>query len=175
MPDDVTLRLSGGRTAEVNFGSVDEGGTPLNKLLAFVQLARAAGSSEQVATEGAALAKKNAALREINQALTYARLAGAEKQKGTGSGNGAAAATIMRKYGISISGSVNDDDKDIRAKGWDACIQNIQTFTESMNSNSQLDMQRLQEVTNKFNQSFDLLSSGSQKFNKMLDDIMQVR
>jgi len=175
MGDNVTVRLSGGRTADVNFKSVDEGGTPLNKLLAFVQLARAAGCSEQVATEGAALSKKNAALREINTALTAARLAGAAKEQGTGGANGAAAAKIMQKYGISISSSVNDKDKDIRAKGWDAVIQNIQTFTETMNSNSQLDMQRLQEVTNKFNQSFDLLSSWSQKFNKMIDDIMQVR
>ncbi len=162
-----TVPLSGGRTVSVDFQK-----DPLPKLLVVVQLAQAAQINGQVKVDQTAVSKRNDVLRDANAALTAARSAKGSAGDKT-SGEPAAYSTFIAAHGIprNNAGSDTIHNKD----EWEENIQHLQTFIETLNSTTQLDMARLSELTSKHSQQFDLLTTFLQKSAKTMESIAQMR
>lgn len=70
------------------------------------------------------------------------------------------------KYDTTGNDMINNKDE------WDVAIQGLKNFTDKLNSNSQMDMIRLQSLMNKRDQAFEMMTNVLQKTSKLNGDII---
>ncbi len=78
--------------------------------------------------------------------------------------------TFFMENGIDINDA--DGDGNLTANEWDIIIDRMKGFQDSLNSTSQMDMIRLQQINNKRNQAYEIMTNTTNKESKTLDDII---
>jgi len=74
---------------------------------------------------------------------------------------------FMASQGIDISNTLRADQNN-----FDTAINNLKTKIDTVNSQSQMDMVRLQGLMDKRNQAFDMLTNNLSKFSKSMDSVI---
>ncbi|CAM2065471.1 hypothetical protein SCOR_08825 [Sulfidibacter corallicola] len=138
----------------------------IETLLVTLQMERANNINSQLMDQANEMKKKNAILKEAQSAL--ASLRAARPAKGSGKADVPAdAAAFASKYGIDFNtGNKNQTE-------FDQNIENLKGFIDSQNSASQMDMIRLQNLNNKYTQSFDMMTNFIKKFSGSKDNIIR--
>jgi len=159
--------------------TVDFHNDNLQSIMLYVQLTRASTLNNQVTSDATALQNQNAVLKEANAALAAATAAKQTAEASSDDDDKKASVepadytNFISKYGVSKDTTGNDTIHN--PDEWDVNIEYLKTFIDNLNSSSQLDMSRLQELTNKHDQAFELVTTFLQKSNQALDGIMQIK
>ena len=144
----------------------------------LVQMERYDIMQSQVRDQFADAQKRNEWLKDANAALAALRTNRPTDDKAVkdygqftdSKGVKQDAHTWMLANGIAIETTGND--KKGMASEFDAAIQNLKASIDSTNSDSQMDMIRLQGLMDKTNQSVDFMTNWIGKNNKSLDSVI---
>lgn len=140
----------------------------MESLLMALQMERAENLDAQLMDQANAIKKKNQQLAAANAALIAARTA---RKEGKVTNEPAA----YRNY---INANLPDgrdktgNDYKHNSKEWDTNINNLKTHIDTLNSDSQMDMIRMQSLMNKRNQAFELMTNSVSKLSKNKDSII---
>lgn len=173
---------------------VDGQSFDLSTLMMMLNIDRTQLIDKQIADQMSAVKGRNDKLRQLNDLMSFMRTAKAEgrdddgalntwtkdgKNKGSGTlqiqGTDGVARTIdgwMDHFGLTKTDVQWDADDKKRDSQWDANIESVKGFVDSLNSDSQLDMIRLQSLIDKRNQAFELTSNQLSAEKKVKDTII---
>lgn len=140
----------------------------MESLLMALQMERAENLDAQLMDQANAIKKKNELLAQANAALVAARKAKNDKK----------ATWEPAEYKNFIDNHYPEgrdntgNDTFHNDKEWDININNLKTYIDTLNSDSQMDMVRMQSLMNKRNQSFELMTNSVSKLSKNKDSII---
>lgn len=140
-------------------------------LIMSVQTERANLLESQLADQAKAIQDRNALIAQANDMLARAQqLKNQAAQNNNATDGGADMKAFFDQNGIKYDTTGNDmiNNKD----EWDVAIQGLKNFTDKLNSNSQMDMIRLQSLMNKRDQAFEMMTNVLQKTSKLNGDII---
>ena len=151
----------------------------LDTLMMTLQMERANNIEQQLVDQANEVKKRNATLQSAQAVLAKLRQSRPEDTDGKAS---VPNDKIVGPDGteVSIRDFLKDNGMWDSGKGWsdlkqtkyDQVIENVKGFMDSLNSSSQMDMIRLQSLTNKRNQAFDMMSNMISKLAKSRDGII---
>ena len=136
----------------------------METLMMTLQVQRTNTIEAQMVDQAEAIKKTNDELKELADALAELRRNRPEKADSDAGSVDANTQKILDKYKIDIGGGKQSD--------FDAAIDQIKAGQDSRNSQSQLDMIRLQSCQNKLNQAYEMMTNFVSKFAKTKDTII---
>jgi hypothetical protein len=154
----------------------------LGALMMTLQLERTKELDKTIADQMKQIKDRNAQIKALNEFLGAVR-----KFKGDGSDDDMASTVTIngqnktlwrgddswaKEFGISWTDINGGADRKTRDGQWDLNIENIKGKIDGLNSDSQLDMIRLQSLIDKRNQAFEMASNTLQKDQKTRDAIV---
>ncbi len=151
----------------------------LDTLITALNMSRVEIIDKQIADQANIIKSRNAELAQLNDVLSEIQAKKPAEADGTGSlGDtvlpGSNPPMTLTDYltnnglvpaDLDITGEMNGPD-------FDAILSKVKGRMDSLNSTSQMDMIRLQGLTNKRNQAFDLMSNIIAKVSKARDNII---
>jgi hypothetical protein len=158
----------GGYMATGEIHTLGQYAETLDTLMMRIQSERALMLDDQVRDQAQKIERKNDLLKQANMMLIDARLKKNEAGKGT-STMSAAMVAFYEQNGIQYDTKGNDYKH--KKEEWDINIANLETFVDTLTSNSQLDMTRLQSIMGKYNQTFEMLSNFVKKYQSSVDSV----
>lgn len=141
----------------------------MESLLMALQMERAENLDAQLMDQANAIKQKNELLAQANAALVAARKAKKGDKTVTSE------PTEYRNFIDNHYPEGRDNtgnDKRHNGKEWDININNLKTYIDTLNSDSQMDMVRMQSLMNKRNQAFELMTNSVSKLSKNKDSII---
>jgi ABC-type phosphate transport system auxiliary subunit len=166
------------RQAEATSQHLKGTGMNLPELMMAILMERSNILQKQVEDQMNDMQKRNEWLRDANAALAAMRVARPEKADSGAVSYGTF--TNTKGEQVNVHDWMRSNKVEIETKGndkigiqaeFDAAIQNLKAAIDTANTNSQLDMVRLQGLMDKFNQNNDLLSNSLAKNAKPLETI----
>ena len=166
-------------TSAVNVTSLMKTDMNIPEMMMAIQIERGNVLDNQIKDQMADMQKRNLWLKDANSALNAMRTArptgekDAAKDYGTftdGAGKQQNVHDWMTSNGVSIE-TAGNDKAGIQSE-FDAAIQNLKGSIDTVNSQSQMDMVRLQGLMDKRNQAFDMMTNTLSKTSKNLDGII---
>ncbi|MCX5769437.1 MAG: hypothetical protein NTZ09_04075 [Candidatus Hydrogenedentes bacterium] len=165
---------------------VDGQAMDLGQLMMQINIDRTEIIDTQLADQMADAQEKNAQLRALNELMAQCRQFKANESNANDDNAGGAAFTLpgyedkgamqinewFAEFGMTETDVNPGDSKEEWEAEWDANIQTIKGAIDSLNSDSQLAMVRLQSLMNKRNQSYETVSDVLQKDQKTRDTIV---
>ena len=166
------------RQAQATANRLTRANMNIPELIMAIQMERANILEQQVMDQMEDMQKRNEWLREANAALAQLRVArpnGTDEVKGYGSftdanGNSKSVKEWMDQNGVQIENTGSDSQG--KQFEFDAAIQNLKASIDTANTNSQMDMVRLQGLMDKRNQTFDLMTNTLSKTGKSMDGVV---
>jgi hypothetical protein len=149
---------------------MDGQGYDIETLTMTLQMQRAENIDAQLVDQSRSIKEKNAILARAQKALALARGARPTKASGGVTVEPPEYTAFINELGIKRD-TTGGDLLHNQAE-WDKNIQHLQGFIDSQNSNSQMDMVRLQSLMNKRNQAFEMMTNALSKFNKTKDSVI---
>ena len=161
---------------------VDGARMDLGALMMTLQLERTKELDKTIADQMKQIKDRNAQIKALNEFL-----GGVRKFKGDGSDDDTASTVTIngqtktlwrgddswaKQFGISWTDINGGASRKTRDGQWDLNIENIKGKIDGLNSDSQLDMIRLQSLIDKRNQAFEMASNTLQKDQKTRDAIV---
>ncbi|MCX5769436.1 MAG: hypothetical protein NTZ09_04070 [Candidatus Hydrogenedentes bacterium] len=164
---------------------VDGKSMDLGQLMMELNIDRTNIIDAQLADQMKEVQDKNTQLKALNELMAQCRQFKANKTAGNDDNAAGAEFTLpgyedkgakqvnewFTEFGLTETDVNPSDDKDEWEAEWDANIQTIKGAIDSLNSDSQLAMTRLQSLMNKRNQSYEVVSDVLQKDQKTRDTI----
>ena len=155
-----------------HFDSISKG-LDIGSVMMMVNLERATIMESQVMDQAQRMKEINEEIRTAQHFMSEAR----KFEKGGGWWGDAATFTRscgtvwrMKEFAQSANIQVYEEHQD--ASVWKVVIEKIKQRVDSLNSNSQLEMIKLQSLINKRNQAFEMSSNHVNKFSGTLDKII---
>lgn len=170
-------------TASGGMFIVDGKAMDLGQLMMELNIDRTNIIDAQLADQMKEVQDKNAQLKALNELMAKCRQFKASKGATTDDNASGEKFTLpgyegsksvsewFTEFGLTETDVNPGDDKDEWEAEWDANIQTIKGAIDSLNSDSQLAMTRLQSLMNKRNQSYEMVSDVLQKDQKTRDTI----
>ena len=164
---------------------VDGHAMDLGQLMMQVNIERTEIIDSQLADQMADVQDKNKQLRALNDLMAQCRQFKASKSNANDDNSGGAHFTLpgyedkgamqvnewFAEFGMPQTDVNPGDSTEEWQAEWDANIQTIKGALDSLNSDSQLAMTRLQSLMNKRNQAYETVSNVLQKDQKTRDTI----
>jgi hypothetical protein len=170
----------GGATFTSALGVANALGGQMNipELMMAIQIERGNIIDGQIRDQMAEMQKRNEWLRDANAALAAMRANRPTNDKdvkdyGTfinSKGETQSVMDFFDKNGIAIEHTGNDE-KGVQTE-FDQAIANLKSAIDTVNSQSQMDMVRLQGLMDKRNQTFDMITNSLSKFSKSMDSVI---
>lgn len=139
----------------------------LATLMMELNLERSQDLDKQIADQMNAIKERNNKLKEANEIIAIMRQA-----KADANGISDEIRNFFVKNGLEVTEIVNGNNNELRDSQWDGNIQTVKGYIDSLNSDSQLAMTRLQSLVNKRNQTFEAVSNFLSKGQKTRDSII---
>lgn len=167
----INVGASAGVQATNNLDNVN-----FHDLFLALSLERAELMETQMKDQAAEMKNRNLMLQEATTALAAARLA-----RQTASADESATqepseyTALLTKYSSDYPELKRDNtgsDQLHNKDEWDVNIESIKGFIDNLNSESQMDMIKLQSLQNKFNHAFEAASNLMSKYGKGLDTLI---
>ena len=154
--------------------TIEQGGSvvfqvPLPDLMMAIMVERANLLQLQLRDAVSTIQGKNRTLETANEMIGLAR---AKKQEAKSDDKSVAIPEELLNFAkendveLGKSGSLKNEE-------WDLVVENLKGWSESLTSTSQLEMTKLQSVSGKFNQSFEMLSQFISKYFRGGDSIIK--
>ena len=140
-------------------------------LVLALQLERVDLLDKQLGAQAQAIQDRNALIAQANDMLTRVQqLKNQAAQNNTATNGGAEMKKFFDTNGIKYDTTGNDmiNTKD----EWEVAIQGLKNFTDKLNSQSELDFIRVQNLNNKREQALELTTNQLQKDSKIKNDII---
>lgn len=150
----------------------DVKGLDLETAMMLVQSQRAELLESQLRTQLDAISARNSSIADLNTLLgdlKALRPGGTDPEKwgnlGASAAQGRANYARLKAAGVSFPAGADEVNEpgtgihDARQKTFDAWAEQIKGKIDSMNSSQQMDMLRMQSLTNKRNEAFDLMTN----------------
>lgn len=140
-------------------------------LVLSLQLERVNLLDKQLVAQAQGIQERNALIAQANDMLARVQQLKNQAAQNNGATNGGA---DMKKFfdanGIKYDTTGNDmiNTKD----EWEVAIQGLKNFTDKLNSQSELDFIRVQNLNNKREQALELTTNQLQKDSKIKNDII---
>ena len=148
----------------------------LDTLIMTLQLQRAENIDKQIEDQANEMKNRNSNLQVLNELMIKARNEKENKTEGdTASFKiGDLGPHTMKEWFKEFNIEFKPASGDATAKQttWETNIQNLKGRVDSLNSNSQLDMIRLQSLMNKRNEAFEMMSNVLAKVGKNRETIV---
>ncbi len=151
----------------------------LDSLMLLVVISRAELLDGSLRKQVQDVQAKNAELGKYNEILAVARsnkMGATDKEKRPVS---ATVANFMAAKGIpfnnesSAANPTTLTGKELNSAEWDLLVENIRGYSESLTSTSQLDMTKLQSISGKYNQTFEMGSQFISKYFRNTDTLIK--
>lgn len=166
-------------TSAVNVTSLMKTDMNIPEMMMAIQIERGNVLDNQIKDQMNDMQKRNVWLKDANAALNAMRTARPTSEKadatsyGTFTDSAGKSQNVhdwMTANGVSIE-TAGNDKIGVQAE-FDAAIQNLKGSIDTVNSQSQMDMVRLQGLMDKRNQAFDMMTNTLSKTSKNLDGII---
>ncbi|HAO34508.1 MAG TPA: hypothetical protein DCQ84_16405 [Candidatus Competibacteraceae bacterium] len=139
-------------------------------LILSVQTQRANLLESQLADQAQEIQKRNDMIAKVNDMLNEAKNVGARSTDTNPSTGSAALRQFLVDNKIPFGNGGNP--LTLLRGEWDAVAQGLKNLTDKLNSQSQMDMIRLQSLMNKRDQAFEMMTNVLQKTSKLNGDIV---
>jgi hypothetical protein len=171
-------RVSGTFGSSLGAANALGGAMNIPELMMAIQIERGNIMDAQIRDQMADMQKRNERLRDANAALAAMRANRPTNDKDVkdygsftnSKGEKQSVMDFMDSNGIAIEHTGNDQ-KGMQTE-FDQAIANLKSAIDTVNSQSQMDMVRLQGLMDKRNQTFDVISNTLSKTGKNLDSII---
>lgn len=151
-------------------GAADNGmQIPLDALMSAVMMARAELLQDGLQGLVNEISSKNNELKELNEVMAKTRRA----KRGSGDGSKKTAIPQEIKDYFWDKGIPGVDGDDLNSAEWDLAIENLKGRSESLTSTSQLQMTKLQSLTGKHNQTYEMLSQFVSKYLRNTESLIK--
>lgn len=160
-------QVVGGSATNNSLGQIDLSGMDIETALQAVQQDRAQLLENQLKDQMAAVQQNNETIAELNNLLS--ELSGVRGQSAA-DGHYALSDSITGK--LAADGLADSSKKDYTPEELDQVIQSIKGKIDSLSSSQQMDMLRLQELSNKRNEAFDMMADIIKKMQDSRNDII---
>lgn len=141
----------------------------LETLMMKLQTKRADAVDSQLTEQVIMIKERNALLAEAQKILSEARSLRPSKDTDKAKMT-ATIAEFCNKQNIKIVGAVGAD---LKQSEWDQNIESIKAFIEQLNTASQQEMIKLQELTTKRDQAYAQMTDLMAKYSKTTDEIIR--
>lgn len=142
---------------------------PLDALMLAVMAARAELLQNGLQEAVGDIQDKNQKLKGLNSIMAKARQA----KQGSGEGSKKTLVPQEIKDYFRENGIPGAQGSHLNSGDWDMSIENLKGRSESLTSTSQLQMTKLQSLTGKHNQTFEMLSQFISKYFRNTDSIIK--
>ena len=175
------LNSVGTNTYAASVSAANQFGANMNipEMIMALQLERSNILDSQIKDQMGDMQKRNEWLKDANAALAELRKNRPTSESGSwgnygsftkSDGSTANTHKWMDDNGIAIENTANDDTG--QQGEFDAAINNLKSSIDTVNSQSQMDMVRLQGLMDKRNQAFDMMTNTLSKTAKSMDGII---
>lgn len=153
----------------------------LDTIFMLLALERSETMDQVISDMAADMKNTNERINKLNEAMSAIRSArpggkADESQSVDWTAELSIAYQTLEEEGVSMPDSLKFEDNGTKIKGkpgaFDAWIENVKTKVDSLSSNSQLDMIKLQGMINKRNQTIEMASNVMQKIASSLNNLI---